>query len=198
MALEQITQAVLDAAHKEADLIIKSAEKTVADKLAAARKVAEQDTERRYQAATRAIEDELAQKIIQLQGTANKELLEKKNGLLRQVFQQAKEKILTLPEAEYAAIMQRLLGSAGIDCAGKLRVHSSENAIFETIVAGFNAGNPQEVQVSLDMEQPLGERGGFIFVSDSFEIDQTLATLLANVEHEMAPQISAELFAAQE
>ena len=36
--------------------------------------------ERRYQAATRAIEDELAQKIIQLQGAANKETLKRRTA----------------------------------------------------------------------------------------------------------------------
>ena len=91
--------------------------------------------------------------------------------------------------------MKRLLGSAGIDCAGKLRVHPSDNAIFEAILANANT---ESAQISLDNEHPLAERGGFIFVSENFEIDQTLDTLLANIEHEMAPQISAELFAAQE
>jgi len=198
MAFEQITQAVLDTARREAEFILKSAEKNVEDRLNVARKAAEQEADRRYQTTTRTIEEELAQKIIQLQGAANKKLLESKNVLLQKVFNQVRERILCLPEAEYAAIMKKLIYSSGIDCVGKLRVHPSEKALFSGLLAEFNNGRSEDMAVGIDEQQALAERGGFIFVSDVFQVDQTLSTLLANIEHEMAPEISKELFSGQE
>jgi len=41
----------------------------------------------------------------------------------------------------------------------------------------------------------LAERGGFVFVSEGFEVDQTLGTLLEDIQRELAPHIAAEMFA---
>lgn len=197
MALEQITQAVHEAARTEADLILKSAKKSAEETLASARKAAEQDAERRYQALTRAAEEELARKLIQLQGEANKELLKRKNALLRKVFAQARERILALPVAEYTSIVRKLLENTVTGRGGKVRIHDSEKDLFERLVSEFNQDRPEDRQVSIDGEHFLAERGGFIFVSDMFQVDQTLGTLLENIEYELAPQISAELFSGQ-
>lgn len=195
MALDQIKQAVLDTARTEADLVIKAAHKAVDEKLSAARRGAEQESERRYQAATRAVEEELGRKLIQLQGAANKDLLVRKNALLKQVFTQARERILALPSAEYTAVMQRLLEAAAEGRGGQLRVHPSEKAAFEALTSAFNQGRDDALRVTVDDARPLAERGGFVFVSEAFEVDQTLGTLLTDIEYELAPQIAADLFA---
>ncbi|NLV45475.1 MAG: hypothetical protein GXY07_13375 [Candidatus Hydrogenedentes bacterium] len=197
MALEQITQAVHEAARTEADLILKSAKKAAEETLASARKAAEQDAERRYQTLARAVEEEFARKLIQLQGEANKELLTRKNALLRKVFAQARERILALPAEEYGSILKNLLENTVTGRGGKLRIHASDKDLFEGLTAGFNEGRPEDQQVCIDKEHFLSEQGGFIFVSDKFQVDQTLGTLLENIEYGLAPQISAELFSGQ-
>ena len=105
MALDQITQAVLEAARTEADLILKTAKKAADDNLASAKKAAELEADRRYQAMMRASEEELSRKLIQLQGAANKEVLQRKNAVMRQVFTEARKRILALPVEEYASIL---------------------------------------------------------------------------------------------
>ncbi len=197
MALEQITQAVLEAARTEADLILKSAKKSSDESVASAKKATEQDAERRYQALTRAADEELARKLIQLQGTANKELLKRKNALLKEVFSQARERILALPASEYASIFKKLLDKAAENRSGKLRVYASEKELFERLLGEFNQGRAEALKLTLDTEHGLSERGGFVFVSELFQVDQTLDTLLGNIEYELAPLISAELFSGQ-
>lgn len=197
MALDQITRAVHEAARTEADLILKSAKKAAEEALVSARKMAEQDAERRYQAQVRAVEEELARKLIQLQGEANKELLKRKNAVLRKVFTQARERILALPAGEYVSILKSLLEKTVTGRGGKLRIHASEKDLFERLASEFNQGRSEDQQVCIDGEHFLAERGGFIFVSDMFQVDQTLGTLLENIEYELAPQISAELFSGQ-
>ncbi len=197
MALDQITQAVLEAARTEADLILKTAKKAADDNLASAKKAAELEADRRYQAMMRASEEELSRKLIQLQGAANKEVLQRKNAVMRQVFTEARKRILALPVEEYASILRKLLRSTVTDRGGKLRVHPAETDLFERLAADFNQNRPDALKVTIDGEHVLSERGGFIFVSDVFQVDQTLDTLLENIEYELAPLISAELFSGQ-
>jgi len=197
MALDQINQAVLDAARTDADLILKAAQKAVDDKLSAARKAADQEAERRYQAAARALEEDLARKVIQLQGASNKEMLLRKNALLQKIFVQARDRILALPAGEYAAVMGKLLGQTVEDRGGRLRVHPEDKATFQALLSTFNQGRAEALQVRIDDAEPLAERGGFIFVSEAFQVDQTLGTLLSDIEHELAPQIAADLFSVQ-
>lgn len=194
MTLEHISQAVLDTARTEADHILKAAQKAAEEKVKAGRQAAEAEAERRYQAATRAIEEEFARKLIQVDGAHNKELLLRKNALLRKIFAAAQKQILALPSSEYAGIMAKLIAAAAEKHGGRLRVHPEEKALFSDLLAKFNAGRADNQRVSLDSAASLPERGGFLFVSEDFEVDQTLATLLADIEHEMAPSIAAEVF----
>jgi vacuolar-type H+-ATPase subunit E/Vma4 len=194
MALDQITEAVLETARAEADLIVKSARKNAGERLAAARRAAEQDAERHYNSLVRGLQEDLARRMIQMQGAAGKELLERKNTLLQKIFSQARDRILSMPAAEYGAVMRKLLEKTASDCGGNLRVHPGDRALFEELLAGFNSGRVEALHVGIMDEQPLPERGGFIFVSDLFQVDQTLGVLLANIEYALAPVISAELF----
>lgn len=197
MALEQISQAVLETARTEADHLLKAAQKAASEKLDHARRAAEQEADRRYQAATRTIEENLARKLIQEQGVANKELLARKNAILQRIFAQAREEILDLPSGEYTAVMEKLLRRAAEGRGGVLRVHPSEYTVFEALLASFNAARPEVQHVRLDETQPLAERGGFIFISTEFQVDQTLATLLNDIEYKLAPHIAAGLFSGQ-
>jgi len=49
-------------------------------------------------------------------------------------------------------------------------------------------------KITLDRNDWLPKRGGFIFVSADFEVDQTLDTMLQDIEHDMLPAIASELF----
>jgi len=194
MGLENISGAVLDSARVEADHILKVARKAAEDKLKAARKAAEQDAERQYQAAVRAIEEEFSRKLIQVKGGANKELLSSKNQCLRKIFDVAREQILSLPPEKYAGVMHTLLARAAAEYGGRLRIHPKDNDVFAAALAELNQERPPEARIEIDEADPLPEQGGFVFVSEGFHVDQTLRTLLTDIEHELAPQIAAEVF----
>lgn len=194
MALEQISQAVRETAQKEADHILKAAEMAAAEQEEAARRAAEAEGERRYQQAVRAIEEDFARKLIQFSGVANKELLARKNACLRQIFDAAHERILQMPQDEYAATMQQLLRRAAGNQGGRVRVHPDETARFEAMLREYNAGRPDEQALTIDTANPLSEPGGFIYVAEEFQVDQTLRTLLGDLEREHAPRIAAKVF----
>lgn len=199
MALEQISRAVRESAQKEADLILKAAEMAAAEQEEQARRAAEAEGERRYQQAVRAIEEEYARKLIQFSGAANKELLARKNACMRQIFEAAYARLLELPDEEYAAIMRQLLDQAARDKdgrirGGRIRVHPDEKDRVEAVLREYNAGRPDDQTLIVDAANPLPERGGFIYVAENFQIDQTLRTLLGDLEREHAPRIAAQIF----
>lgn len=197
MALEDIQKAVLDTARKEAARIVEAARQAADAKVAAETEALRREAERRYAAETRAIEEDYARKLVQHKGAANKRLLELRNRRLREVFQRARRQVLDAPADEYRQTMARLLELAAEGAGGLLRVHPDDRAVFEEILASFNAGRPENEQVRLDDAQALPERGGFILVSEDFEVDQTLDTLLTDLEHDMSPAIAAALFGKQ-
>ncbi|HUW61467.1 MAG TPA: V-type ATP synthase subunit E family protein [Candidatus Bathyarchaeia archaeon] len=194
MGLENISRSVLEAAQKEAEHILKAARKAADEKVAAASAAAEQNAERRYQSAARTIEDDFARQIIQFRGVANKEILVKKNIRMREVFDAAKKQILAFPETEYAGIMRPLLEQSVGEDAGMVRVHPGDEKVFAQLLAELNQKRAATAQIKIDTAKPLEERGGFMFIGESYEIDQTLATLLADIERELAPRIAAQLF----
>lgn len=193
MGLERISQSVLAAATTEAEHLVKAAQRAAEERIQDAREAAERDGERQYQNAVRAIEEEFARKLIQCRGKSGKDLLARKNECLRTVFDHAKAAVLDLPENTYMAVMRRLLErSAGAD-GGAVLVHTEEHSRFQRLLDECNRNRSPEAQVRLDATA-LTTCGGFWFVCGKYEVDQTLDTLLKNMERELAPQIAAELF----
>lgn len=195
MGLDNISRAVLETARNEADHVLKAARKNADDKIAAARAAAERDGERKYQSAVHAIDEDLARKLIQVRGAANKEILAKKNARLRHVFDSARQKILAMPGPEYSDLMRALLDRSVGQQGGLVRVHPQDEKLFAQLLADLNKGRNPAAELKLDAANPLENRGGFMFVGGSYEVDQTLATLLGDIERELAPQIAAQLFA---
>ncbi len=193
MGLEKIRQSVLVEARAEAARIIDGAKGNNATFLKSQKEVTEQEFDRLCRLRMQAIEEEYNRKLIQLKGTASKQILDKRNILLKSIFERAKHEILAWPLEQYAKVMSRLIENAAGKFEGKIRVHPGEKDLFEKILSGLNKGRGH-AKITLDQTGSLPERGGFIFVSTSFEVDQTLDTMLKDIEHDMLPAIASELF----
>jgi len=194
MALDRIQQAVCEAAEAEAKHIVQKADKAAAERVAAEVESARQEAEREYQAATRRIEEDLARQVTQFKGTAAKQLLEQRNARLREVFEGARDQILKWPAQDYAEVMRRLLERASADAGGRVRVHPEDRAAMSGVIERLNGSRAAEGRLVLDDEAPLPRRGGFVFVSSDYDVDQTLDTILSDIEHEMLPEIAGALF----
>ena len=195
MGLENIRQAVLAEAKTKATRIVDSAKKNAADLLKTRKEVAGQEFDRICRHKMQAIEEEYGRKLIQLKGAAGKQVLDKRNALLKALFEKAREEILAWPAEKYAGVMRRLIEKSAASDAGEIRVHPDDTAAFEKILPELNAGRP--VKLTLSRSAPLPKRGGFIFVSADFEVDQTLDTILREVEYDTLPVIAERLFQEQ-
>ncbi|HNY85481.1 MAG TPA: V-type ATP synthase subunit E family protein [Candidatus Hydrogenedentes bacterium] len=194
MALDAISQTVLESAKKEADRILDKARAAAEARGKSAREAAELEGERRYQAAVRAIEEECARQVIRARGAHSKELLAVRNARLAEVFAGAKAAVLALPASEYGKMMLGLLRAAAGNGGGRVRVHPNDAAVFETLIAEINRSGGGAAPLALDRDKPLAARGGFVLDAGAYQVDQTLDTLLADLERTMAPEIAAALF----
>ena len=194
MSFENIRQTVIKTAETEAQRIISVAKKQVEQQLASGKKVAREESERLYEARSRSVDEEYSRKVIQLKGRIGKEILEQRNARLREIFELAGQRILDWPGGDYKAVMQRLIEQAVGQRGGALRVHGEDVAVFIAVADEVNKHRDPDNRLRIDVEQHLPERGGFVFVSTDFEIDQSLRTILNEIEHELLPAIAKELF----
>jgi V/A-type H+/Na+-transporting ATPase subunit E len=193
MGLEKLRQAILSEAKAEAKRIIDDANKNRVSFLKSQKEAVEQEFERLCKLRMQVIEEEYNRKLIQLKGMAGKQLLDKRNALLKSLFEKAKKRILDWPAQEYAKMMKRLIEKVAGNQEGKIRVHSVDKDVFQKVLSEL-AGGSGDARITLDQRGTLPERGGFIFVGATFEVDQTLDTILKEIEHDLLPAIAADLF----
>ena len=194
MALDKIQAAVTASARTEADRIVKAAEQAARDRVTRETDVARRQEERRYQAGGRAIEEAASRKVTHARGEASKQVLERRNALLDALFDGAKRQLLAMSGDAYADEMRTRLACAAGGDGGLLRVHRDDRPAMAAMLASFNADRPGAARVTLDEGGALHERGGFVFVAKSYEVDQTIDTLVQELRHEWAPRLAADLF----
>lgn len=196
MALDAINRAVLEAAQKEAARIADAARAAAENRVRAARAAAEEEGERRCQAAFRAVDEECSRRLISARGAQGKELLAERNRRMDGVFAAARAAVLALPPADYQEAMAALLRQAAGAGAGMVRIHPDDRDLFLRVLMDVNRDRALDAQLKVDDAAPLRERGGFVFVGGAYQVDQTLDTLLAELQRELAPGIAAALFGA--
>jgi vacuolar-type H+-ATPase subunit E/Vma4 len=193
MGLDHIRRAILDAANAESRRILEAAKKTARGSAESEKRVIAQEIDRTCRGKMQAIEEEYNRKIIQSKGVAGKKVLNRRNTVLRSLFEKAREEILTRPSERYERVMKEMVDKAAAGHEGRLRVHPEEEHIFRKLLSELNQTRGHG-PIILDSGSPLPRRGGFIFESSRFEIDRTLDTILLEVEHDLLPSVAAELF----
>ncbi len=195
MSLDKIQSAVIASAQKEAEHIVKAAEQAARDRVAREVDAIRREEDHRYQVNARAVEEDASRAVTQAKGEAAKQVLTRRNAVLDAVFAEAKKQILALPPDKYTAqLRKRLVAAAGIT-GGAVRVHPDDRIAMSSVLAAFNTGRAENARVVLDESVALPERGGFLFLAPSYEVDQTLDTLVQELQHELAPQLAADIFA---
>lgn len=195
MGFNKIREVILAEAQAEAAHILDGAKRAADEHLHAARARIDDEAARAFRARAQAVDDELNRDLIQFKGNAGKQVLARRGEILRSVFTAARREILGWSPEEYGRLMGRLLEKAAAGTGGRVRIHSEDAPVFETVLSGINKDRGMRELVEIDGERRLPERGGFVFITSEYEVDQTLATLLRDLEQDMLPIIAGELFA---
>ncbi len=193
MSLDKIRESVLNASRTEAEHINAAAEKQAKEKLEFQKESLRREFEYQFQARSRLIEEEYSRKLAHFQGTSAKELLEAKNVSVRTMFQGAREKVLSWPADEYGRAMKGFLERITGGRNGRVKVHGDDREIFARLLEEINGERKDGSRIEIDEGDALPERGGFIFISDDFEVDATIGTILADIELSLLPGIAEDL-----
>lgn len=192
MSLDKIKEAVLKASRTEAEHINAAAAKQAKEKLEVQKENLRREFEYQFQARSRLIEEEYARKLAHFQGNAGKEYLEARNASLRAIFDRARQTVLSWPADEYGRVMKSFLEKITQGRKGRIRIHPDDREVFSKLLTGITAGGGEATAVKID-DGSLSERGGFIFISDDFEVDATIETILQDIERSLLPEIAEDL-----
>lgn len=194
MGIESLKESVLESANKEAARIVAAARESAERTLNEQRATAQAEHDRRLSLAQRAVDDEYSRRLIHVRAQHNMALLEKRNAVLASVFEQTKAIVRAWPSEVYAGVMADQLRAASANAGGAVRAHADDAAVFATILESVNAGRSSDTQLTLDTTNTLPTRGGFIFVSSTYEVDRTLDAVIADLSRDLAPQVADALF----
>jgi vacuolar-type H+-ATPase subunit E/Vma4 len=192
VSLDKIKEAVLRTSRTEAEHISAAAEKEAAKKIETEKENLRREFEYLFQTRSRLIEEDYTRQLAQHQGAAAKNILEAKNASIRAIFEKVNEMILAWSPDEYRRIMQGFLMRTTADRGGKVRVHPDDRETFAGILNEMNAGRSGTTALAID-EAPLKEKGGFLFISENYEIDSTVRTILDGIQQELLPDIARDL-----
>ncbi len=192
MSLDKIKEAVLEASRTEAEHINAAAARQAKEKLDIQKENLRREFEYQYEGRSRLIEEEYARKLAHFQGTAGKEYLEARNASLRAIFDRARETVLAWPADEYGRVMEGFLEKIVRGGKGRIRVHPADREIFSRLLEGMASEGGERTAIEIDGE-PLPERGGFIFITDDFEVDATIGTIFQDIERSILPEIAEDL-----
>ncbi len=191
MSLDRIKEAVLNASRTEAGHINAAAQKQASEKAETQKENLRKEFEYQFQARSRLIKEEYGRKLAQFQGNAAKELLEAKNDAMRAIFREARDMLAAWPVERYEHKMKQLLDRISEGRGGIVRIHGEEQGIFERIIRQINSErNAEGLKVD---DRYLSEKGGFVFISENYEIDATIHTILREIELALLPEIARDL-----
>ncbi len=192
MSLEKIKHIVMRESALKADEINATAEKEARQKLETRKESLFKELEYQFQVTARHIEEEYSRKIAFFQGNAAKEILEAKNVALRSILGKVHSVVLAWTDEEYGKVMKRFLEKITGSRKGYIRIHADEKSVFEPLVRDLNSSRADDARITIDREH-LHARGGFVFISENFEVDATLETIFSDIERSILPEIAREL-----
>ena len=195
--IEKITDRIAAEAKAEADAILSQGE-ALAAKLRADYEKKARDT---YDELLRAGTDEVEQDV-QRQGRnarleARKAVLSLKQEMISAAYERAGEKLLALPEEQYAAFLARQAGAAALTGREEIVLNARDLArIGDKVAAAANAlaaerGLPGELKLAAE---PRDIRGGLVLRQGDIEVNCTLDSLLELSRGSLDAEVAGILF----
>lgn len=194
MSFERVEAAVIAEAKAEAAKIVETARAEAEALLGHAR--AEQ--ERAFEDTVRLAEAAEVRETARQTGLAGHEgrlaVLEAKNRLIDEVFHTAKQRMLSLPDAEYMALMAEWLKALPEEAGGTVMVNPSDEKRFtKAFLDGVNASRPTAGKFT-GIASDTRIAGGFAVAGDTYTIDATLDNRMSDLRESLAGDIARELF----
>ena len=192
--IEKLTQQISADAQAEIDKIMADA-KGEADAIAA---LYAQKAEKAAAAAMSKGEAAAAQReerLISMAGMeGRKSLLAVRQEMVERAFELALEKLCSLPDEEYTALLVKLAGAAAASGKGQLIFSQKDRTrVGKAVVTAVNAALPNGGSLTLS-EQTRPIRGGFILSDGDVEVNCAFETLVRLQRGEISGEVAKALF----
>jgi len=195
MEAEQVVEKILADARAEADKIKKQADDKEAGEQA---KLSEQLDEYKKQTeilAQQAGKDEKSHILAAARMNIAKEYLAEKRKILDEVFEQARQQLHNLPDAEYHGLIKKLLLEAVETGDEEVVVDTNEGRISEDLIKEINQQLSSDRKSSLKLSKQRQDLGaGFILTRGKIKTNVSLEVLLDQARKELEIQLAKELF----
>ncbi len=194
MEAEQVIEKILSDARTEAEAIAKEAD----DKIKAEEaKAQSQLTDYRQQTeviAKKAAEDEKSHILAGARMEAAKEFLAAKTAVVDEVFKQARQKLLDLPDKDYRDLMVRLMVDAVETGEEEIVVGKNEKRIDQKLIDEVNGkldGQKGKLKLAKDT---LDLAGGFILRRGKIKSNVSVDVLLGQARNDLGIDLAKDLF----
>jgi V/A-type H+-transporting ATPase subunit E len=196
MAAENVVEKILADARVEAEKIKKQAQEREAAEHARLDEQLSRFQEQTQALARKAAEDERAHLLAAARMDIAKEYLAEKAKVLREVFEEARRRLQSLPEQEYRDLMVRLMAQAADTGEEEVVVSRNETRINQDLVNRVNQQLAAQGKGHLKLS---GEKahinGGFILRRGRIKTNVSYDVLLDRARQDLEIQLAKELFA---
>jgi V/A-type H+/Na+-transporting ATPase subunit E len=200
MALEDILRKIIEEAQAQAGEILQAAEAD-RQRVLGEGSTRAQAAAAKIEAAGRAAAEEARRKALSGASVeARRLVLSTKQELLTQVFEQAVQRLVDMPDAQYRALLADLAARAAQSGTESVIVSDQDRSrLGEEFLVLANQrlaerGLPGQLSFSPDV-RPL--RGGLILGSGDIESNCSFERTLASLRDDLEPEVASMLFAAQ-
>lgn len=196
MEAEQVIEKILSDAKAEAARIAKeAADKAAAERATLDAQLAEYRTQTESLVA-KAAEDEKSHILAGARMEAAQEYLAEKTAILDDVFKRARQKLAELPDADYRALMSRLMVEAAETGEEEVVVAANDQRLDQALI--------NEVNGKLASEQKKGNLklagdthnlgGGFVLRRGKIKTNVSLGVLVDQVRTELEIELAKDVF----
>ena len=122
-----------------------------------------------------------------------KQLLQAKQEMMAKAKSLAMQKLASLDDAAYVALMKKQLLACAQQGDGAIAVSKDETRLNAAFLADVNKELKGKGQVTL-LDEPYDIAGGFVYISEGLEINVSLASQLNEAWQDVETQVAAVLF----
>lgn len=193
MTLERINARLLEDARKEAEGLIQAAESGLEMKLNREELSLKEGVEKGLNALRKELREKNEKTLSLLRSDYKKQILERKNGIIDRVFEEAIDGIVSLERQEYLALLEEWLERLKVEEKAELMLSNKDlRGVGPELVRKANDSCTEDI-FSL-ATSAVNIRGGFILRTKGYEIDRSLECIISHLREEPLSDVAEKLF----
>ena len=187
MSIERIRNHIIENAQKEAEQIIKTAEKQFHIEVEAMKRSREKQYKEMLRTEEERLREGMESPLITVKSDYKMRLLEMKNRVIDDVLTRAISRIQSLSDDDYLTLLGKWLATVPDHLEGQLFVNASDlKRITNVFIGAINKNRKATIVMNT---QAIEIKGGFIVKAEHYEIDYTLDTIVKNLRTTLAPKL---------